>query len=235
MTPGQPLNVGPYIRGLKASAAAPVLTEGDVVLGSCDLTGAQRVTSVDSSDAVTIADGADVVEGTLADAANTTGTAGTISGKMRGAVQLLNALVACISGGSLMVLIQNATLAVTQSGLWSFAIAPATTGGWSIFSNTALTSTVVAVKSSAAGQVGGWVFHNPSAATTFVQFFNAAGAVTIGSTTPTFSFGIAAGASANVEFTAGIAFSSGIQVAATTTATGSTAPATALVAGIFYK
>lgn len=225
------------VKQVKATASAPTLTEGEFGDFSCDLNGNIRVTtSTGSSDAVTIADGADVVEGALADAANTTGTTGTVNGKLRGLVQLL---ASCISIGSnwMQVSIQNATLAVTQSGLWSFAIAPATTGGWSTFSNTALTSTVVAVKSSAAGQVGGWVFHNPSAATTFVQFFNAAtaGAVTIGSTTPTFSFGIAAGASANVEFTAGIAFSSGIQVAATTTATGSTAPATALVAGIFYK
>lgn len=70
-----------------------------------------------SGDAVTIADGADVVEGSLADAANTTGTTGTVNGKLRGIVQLL---ASCISIGSnwMQVSIQNATLAVTQSGTW---------------------------------------------------------------------------------------------------------------------
>ena len=39
--------------------------------------------------AVTVADGADVTQGAEADAANTTGTTGTISGKLRGLVTLL--------------------------------------------------------------------------------------------------------------------------------------------------
>lgn len=116
------------------------------------------------------------------------------------------------------------------------ALNPSTSGGWSIASNTALTNSVSTVKGSAK-QLGGWVLHNPAAATTYYQFFNAAtaGAVTLGTTTHTFVFGLAAGASANVEFANGIAFSAGIQVAATTTATGNTAPATASVAGIAYK
>lgn len=117
------------------------------------------------------------------------------------------------------------------------AITPTSTGGFSVFSNTALTATVVAVKSSAAGQVAGWALHNPSAATTYLQFFNVAtaGAVTLGTTTPTFVMALAAGASANMLGACGMDFSAGIQVAATTTATGSSAPATALVCAIFYK
>lgn len=123
-----------------------------------------------------------------------------------------------------------------QSVSGSVAVSPATSGGFSVYSNTALTNTVVSVKSSAA-QIAGWALHNPSAATTYLQFFNAAtaGAVTLGSTTPTFVMALAAGASANLIGACGIDFASGIQIAATTTATGSTAPATAMVVAVIYK
>jgi hypothetical protein len=58
--------------------------------------------------AATIADGADVTQGALADAANTTGTTGTVSGKLRGMVQhlatLLTRLPAALGGhGGLVV------------------------------------------------------------------------------------------------------------------------------------
>ena len=111
------INSGPQARVLKATASAPSLTEGDLVYGSCDLSGLLRVTTADASDAVTIADGADVTQGAIADAAVITNTTGTVSAKLRGIVGLL---ASCISIGSnwMQVSIQNATLAVTQSGTW---------------------------------------------------------------------------------------------------------------------
>ena len=60
-----------------------------------------------------------------------------------------------------------------------------------------------------------------------------AGAVTVGSTTPKWSIGIPATAAANLA-RVGLAFANGIQVAATTTATGSTAPGTALDCNFSY-
>lgn len=108
------------------------------------------------------------------------------------------------------------------------------TTGLTTFSNTALSSTKTAVKASA-GKVYGWMIHNPSAATTFIQVWNVAiGSITVGTTAPTYVIAIPAGASANVFTERGITHSTEINIAATTTATGSSAPATAAVVGIFY-
>lgn len=121
-----------------------------------------------------------------------------------------------------------------QGGLWA-SLAPSIGGGWFIDSRTALTNTPVSVKS-AAGTFGGYILFNPAAAITYIQVFNVAvGSVTLGTTTPTFVIGIPAGSLANVEFPNGVAMSTAIVTAATTTATGSSAPATAAVMTTFYK
>lgn len=92
----------------------------------------------------------------------------------------------------------------------------------------ALTNTVVSLKGQA-GQLCGYTLSNPSAAWAYVQVFDAAtpGAVTLGTTTPKQSYGIPAGATIT-RLLDRLNFNLGIQIAATTTATGSTAPATAL-------
>lgn len=64
-----------------------------------------------SGDAVTIADGADVALGSTTDAANTTGTTGTLIGMVRGLLQSVAAVVS-IGSGWVKVSIQNATLSV---------------------------------------------------------------------------------------------------------------------------
>jgi hypothetical protein len=60
---------------------------GVVPVGNAD--GTPLTGGTGGGGAVTVADGADVTQGAVADAANTTGTTGTISGKLRGIVQLL--------------------------------------------------------------------------------------------------------------------------------------------------
>lgn len=106
--------------------------------------------------------------------------------------------------------------------------------GLSTFSNTALSNTKTAVKASA-GKVYGWMVHNPSAATAYIQVWNVAiGSITVGTTAPTWTIQLPAGASANVMSERGVTHSTEINVAATTTPTGSTAPATALVVSLFY-
>jgi len=128
-----PINqVGTRVRTLKASAAAPSLSEGDLTLGSCDLSGNLRVTGGGGGGgggAVTVADGADVTQGAIADAAVATDATGTVNAHLRGLVKLL---ASCISIGSswMQVSIQNATLAVTQS----LTAAPATPGYVSLIS-----------------------------------------------------------------------------------------------------
>jgi hypothetical protein len=180
--------------------------------------------------AVTIADGADVCEGATTDAAVATDATGTVSGKLRGLVKLLAAVIN-IPSGYLAVMIQNATLAVTQSGTWS--ISAASGGGWLASSQTALSSTGVTVKGSA-GQVGGYDFFNPNASTVYLQFFNKT-SPTVGTDVPFYVKGLPAGAGSNVEFTLGIAHGTAISVAATTTATGGSAPASALTGFVLYK
>lgn len=106
--------------------------------------------------------------------------------------------------------------------------------GLSTFSNTALSNTKTAVKASA-GKVYGWMVHNPSAATAYIQVWNVAiGSITVGTTAPTWTIPLPAGASANVMSERGVTHSTEINIAATTTATGSTAPATAAVVSLFY-
>jgi len=120
-------------------------------------------------------------------------------------------------------------------------VQPHTAGGWSVFNATssdgatALTSTAQAVKASA-GQVGGWYIYNPNSSAQFVQFYNvASGSVTVGTTAPLFMLTIPATAGANLEIVNGVAFSTAIAIAATSTAGGNGAPTTALDVVILYK
>lgn len=114
-------------------------------------------------------------------------------------------------------------------------LTPNTTGGWSVNSQTALTNSKVAVKASA-GNFGGYMVYNPNSSVSYVQIFDvASGSVTLGTTAPTYVIPLPATAAANVEFTAGINHATAITLAATTTATGSTAPSTALVGFFLYK
>jgi hypothetical protein len=109
----------------------------------------------------------------------------------------------------------------------------AVTSIWSTSLQSALSTTPETVKSSD-GYVGGWYVFNPNAAAAYIQFFDESGTITLGSTTPKMSIGIPAGAGANVEFRRGIPFTNSIKVAATTTATGSSANASALVCNFLY-
>ncbi len=84
----------------------------------------------------------------------------------------------------------------------------------------ALVDTVQTVKNSA-GSLTGWYLFNGAATTCYMQIFDVSGAVTLGTTAPTLSFGIPAGSAANVApGTAGITFANAIKVASTTTRAG---------------
>lgn len=112
-----------------------------------------------------------------------------------------------------------------------------TSGGWSVFNGYGMIANVMTVKSSP-GQVGGWYIHNPGTATNYVQVFNTTSGVTLGTTQPTYIIAVPAGAAANLELTCGIAHSTGIQAACTSTATGNVSPTGAssnMVVTIFYK
>ena len=113
---------------------------------------------------------------------------------------------------------------------------PSSTGGWTPYTNAALSSTKTQITASAC-TVGSISVHNPAAATTYLQVWDLASAsVTVGTTAATEYYGIPAGASSNITIPdGGFHHGTGLTIAATTTATGSGAPATALVITIGYK
>ena len=116
---------------------------------------------------------------------------------------------------------------------WLVSLQPASSGGWSVASQTALTNTIVSIKASS-GQFGGYMFNNPNASTAYIQVFNnTTGGAALGS--PTYVIAIPPMASANVEFANGIAHSTAISAAATTAPTGTLAPTTALTGFFLYK
>ena len=115
---------------------------------------------------------------------------------------------------------------------WLVTDSPATSGGLSIVTGS-VGATATAIKASA-GQLYGYHLFNTTAAVAYVQIFNvASGSVTLGTTSPTLSIGIPASGGVTVNFDKGIAFSTAISFACTTTRTGSTG-ATCDV-NFFYK
>jgi len=111
--------------------------------------------------AVTIADGADVTQGALADAAITTNAAGSVSGKLRGLVAILSSVWDSINS-RLNVAVQNTvtvagTVNAVQSGAWT--VAATQSGVWSVGRTWALasgTDSVTVTGTVAATQSGAW-------------------------------------------------------------------------------
>jgi hypothetical protein len=101
----------------------------------------------------------------------------------------------------------------------------------------ALSTTVLQVKGSA-GVLGMVQCANSNASLAFIQIFDSAttASVTLGTTKPVLSLGIPPTSVGGTGPTSvGFAFQNGIQVAATTTATGSSAPSTALDCSVGYN
>jgi hypothetical protein len=125
-------------------------------------------------------------------------------------------------------------LASGTNTIGNVVLVPATSGGLSAKLLTSVTNSGQTVKSSA-GQVYGYHLDNTENAsnTTYFQFFNTT-SPTVGTTAPIFSIPVPGGAATNVNWPQGIPFGTAIAVAATTTATGSTAPGTSVTANVFY-
>lgn len=79
----------------------------------------------------------------------------------------------------------------------------------------AASTNATSVKASA-GQVYGWYLFNAATSTRYLKLYNKASAPTVGTDTPFMTIPIPAGGAANVEFTCGIAFGTGIAFALTT-------------------
>jgi hypothetical protein len=139
------------------------------------------------------------------------------------------------------------TTAVSQSGTWT--VQPGNTANttpWlvknqsvTVSSQTALTTT--ATVSSAAGSANGGSFLNLNSSPAYIQIFDTTGAVTLGTTVPTFVQPIPANATAAngsafvFSIVGGVTISNGIKIAATTTATGLTTVSTALIGYFTYR
>lgn len=183
---------------------------------------------------VTVADGSDVTVGAKADTSATTDT-GTFS-----LIALFKRLLS--STTTLIAACQAATPAGTNL-IGSINTSANTSGGTSTYAavggtgNALLTNSPVAVKASA-GNLYGVSFVNTGNVTAFVQMFDLATvSVTLGTTPPKLAFWIPPGGSWEEKFPdeAKVSFATAITVAATTTATGGTAPATGVLANIIYK
>lgn len=150
----------------------------------------------------------------------------------------------------------SAALAVTQSGTWTVQpgnaanITPwlvdsvaSPTGGVSTYSAIGgtgaalLTNTVVSVKASGPASLFGISFVNSGVSAAYVQIFDAApGSVVLGTTAPKLAFWVPAGGAWEEKWAdLGVSFSTAISVAATSTATGSAAPAAGVFAALYYK
>jgi hypothetical protein len=92
------------------------------------------------------------------------------------------------------------------------------------FRAAALTNTAVQVKASA-GEIRWATCGNANASSEYLQVYDVAGAVTVGTTTPTLSIPIPVGGG---FFAINSQYFNAIKIAATTTAAGGTAPGTAL-------
>jgi len=98
---------------------------------------------------------------------------------------------------------------------------------------TALSTTVTAIAPQSAVLETIWCL-NTNAAVTYVQVFDTTGTVTLGTTVPNWTMGIPSSAVAP-QSDMDLHFTKGIKVAATTTATGNTAPTTAIVCNFAIK
>lgn len=117
---------------------------------------------------------------------------------------------------------------------WEVTENPVTSGGLTTASGS-IGATKTAIKASA-GQIYCWAFFNSNTAAAYVQVFNLASAsITLGTTAPTFSLGLPGGGGSNICTDEGIAFSTAITIAVTTTRTGSTGPASTVDYNIFYQ
>lgn len=112
--------------------------------------------------------------------------------------------------------------------------ANATATGFTVSQQNALTNTKVSVKTSA-GNLYGYRIYNPNTTYVYIQVFNLLTAsVTLGTTAATEVIPIPPGGMVDEVFPVPGAYGTGIVIAATTTATGSTAPTSTLTATMRY-
>jgi hypothetical protein len=115
------------------------------------------------------------------------------------------------------------------------AQAQVATYGSAAYSNAALTNSAVTVKATPA-LLTGINCYNPNAAVEYLQFFDTASTVVVGTTVPKFFVALAPTAVSNVAWPVGVNFSvSSLKFTATSTSTGAGAPGAALSCTLTYN
>jgi hypothetical protein len=194
------------------------------------------VTLASDQDALPITDNAGslTVDGTVGATQSGTwtvqpgNTANTTAWKVDG-----SAVTQPVSGTVTVNALPTGSNVVGQVGL-----EPRTTGGLSISRTLSAASTNATSVKASAGQVFGYYLFNANAATRYLKLYNKASSPTVGTDTPVATIPIPAGAAANVEFTNGVGFATGIALALTTGVADSDTGAVAaneVVVNLFYK
>ena len=229
---GNPVKVG-----AKLNTTLPTFTDGqrgDLQIGTRGSLHVELYTTNSTTAVSSLADNADAVA--------TSGTTNKLPAVTRNTVYngtTWDRQYGDATNGTWVNVKAQAALPSGSNTIGNVDLALTTSGGWSVSSQTALTTT--ATVSSAAGKFGGYMLMNVNSAPAYVQVFDTTGAVTLGTTTPTFVIPIPAngtaanGLAANLEMVRGIAITNGIKIAATTTATGATTVSTGLTGFILYK
>jgi plasmid maintenance system antidote protein VapI len=124
-----------------------------------------------------------------------------------------------VNAGTNSAGVQRVTLATDQTTLTNtlgnVGAVPITTGGLSIFHLVSAATTNLTNVKASAGQLYGWYIYNSNAAARKVAFHNTAGTPTAGASM-SFAIVIPPSSAANVEFTTGIAFATGIGISTVT-------------------
>lgn len=127
---------------------------------------------------------------------------------------------------------------VNASGGLQVTPVPHTAGGLTISRLLSAATTNATSAKGSAGQVFGWYLYNANAAVRFFKLYNKATAPTVGTDVPVLTIPIPPGSGANVEYSHGIAFATGIAYAITTGVadadTGAVA-ANEIVVNLLYK
>jgi hypothetical protein len=149
-------------------------------------------------------------------------TSPAISQAFPGVDRIVNALNAGLTfGQKTMSASRPIAIASDQSAV------PVNLTHWAKSKTVGLTTTVVTLFGTAK-DIGFIDCDNQNNAFTYVQLFDTTGAVTLGSTSPDMFIPIPPASAGWVNSSNGITFANGIKLAATTTPTGSTAPATTI-------
>lgn len=129
-------------------------------------------------------------------------------------------------------------ISTNTAGVQNINLNPSAAGGYTPYLANVITTTVTV--SSAAGKFGGYSLINLNSVPAFLQCFDTTGAVTLGTTAPTFVIPLPAnataanGVGANIEFPNGINLVNGLKIAATTTVNGATTVSTGLQGSILF-